>query len=156
MSSSLEPQVAAPERQRASRGRLLAVLGVLVAAVGVLLFLGLSSSLNYFETVDAAVAKRASLGTKTIRLEGTVKKGSVERTDTGATFTLEGRDHEVRVVNSGTPPQMFQGSIPVVAVGHFSPGEPVTFRSNEIMVKHSSSYIADHPDRVKAKDGTVR
>lgn len=156
MSSSLEPQAPAPERRRSSRGRLVAVLCVLVAAVGVLLFLGLSSSLNYFQTVDQAVAERSSLGAKTIRLEGTVVKGSVERTDQGATFTLRGRRHEVRVVNTGTPPQMFQGDIPVVAVGHFAPGTPVTFRSNEIMVKHSSSYIADHPDRVKAKDGTVR
>ena len=132
------------------------MLSVLVVAVGVLLYLGLSSSLNYFETVDGALAKRSTLGVKTIRLEGTVKPGSVQRTDRGATFTLMGKHHEVRVVNTGTPPQMFQADIPVVAVGHFATGTPVTFRSSEIMVKHSSSYIADHPDRVKAKNGTVR
>lgn len=156
MSSSLDPQVAAPGRQQGSRTRLFVVLGVLLSAVGVLLYLGLSSSLNYFETVDAALAKRSTLGAKTIRLEGTVKRGSVQRTDRGATFTLEGKDHEVRVVNTGTPPQMFQGNIPIIAVGHFAAGSPITFRSSEIMVKHSSSYIADHPDRVKAKDGSVR
>lgn len=156
MSSTLEPQAPKAATRRRGRGRLVAVLGVLLGAVGVLLYLGLSSSLNYFETVDAALAKREALGTKTIRLEGTVRKGSVERTDQGATFTIEGRRGEVRVVNSGSPPQMFQGGIPVVVVGFFEPGEPATFRSNEIMVKHSAEYVADYPDRVKAKDGTVR
>jgi len=38
-------------------------------------------------------------------------------------------------------------------VGHFSGNQ---FDSNQILVKHSSSYIAAHPNRVTAANGTKR
>ena len=53
----------------------------------------------------------------------------------------------------GSPPQLFQANIPVIAVGHFSGG---TFVSDEILVKHSSTYIAQHPKRVTAPNGSKR
>ena len=59
----------------------------------------------------------------------------------------------VPVDNSGSPPQLFQPNIPVIAVGHFSGG---TFVSDQIMVKHSANYIAAHPGRVTAPNGTKR
>jgi len=55
-----------------SRGRFLLVCGILVAAVGLLLYKGLLSSLDYFDTVDQALAHRAQIGTGTLRLEGLV------------------------------------------------------------------------------------
>jgi len=55
------------------------------------------------------------------------------------------------VVNTGSPPELFQPSIPVIAVGHFS---GPTFVSNLILVKHSSNYIAQHPGRVTAPNGS--
>jgi cytochrome c-type biogenesis protein CcmE len=60
------------------------------------------------------------------------------------------------VHNTGSPPQLFQPGIPVVVVGHFDSASGSTFLSDQIMVKHSADYIAQHPNRVKASNGSVR
>ena len=130
---------------------------MLVVVVVVLLSQGLLKSLNYFETVDQAWAQRASLGTKVIRLEGVVEPGTITRTNAGAAFTLTGSGtHHVLVTAEGSPPQLFQANIPVVVVGHFASATSLDFLGTQIMVKHSSSYIAAHPNRVKAPNGTSR
>jgi cytochrome c-type biogenesis protein CcmE len=141
---------------RSSRRSIVVVL-VLVAVVVVLLSQGLLTSLNYFETVDQALGQRASLGTKVIRLEGVVQPGTIERTNTGASFALSGSGgRRVFVTAQGSPPQLFQANIPVVVVGHFVSSTSPDFAGTQIMVKHSSSYIAAHPNRVKAPNGTSR
>jgi cytochrome c-type biogenesis protein CcmE len=68
-------------------------------------------------------------------------------------FVVGAGSTRIEVDNTGTPPQLFQVDIPVIAVGHFSGS---TFVSNQILVKHSSTYIAAHPGRVTAPNGTKR
>ncbi len=128
---------------------------MLVAALVFLLVEGLGSSLNYFDTVDQATAHRASLGTTTFRLEGVVDPDSITATKDGTNFTISEGSNRVTVHNVGSPPQLFQPNIPVVVVGHFAPGAAPLFLSDQILVKHSASYIAAHPNRVTAKNGTV-
>ncbi len=149
--------VAPPKTRSRSRRRSIGVLIVLVLAILALLSQGLLHSLNYFETVNQVFATRASVGTKVIRLEGVVKPGSIQRTSSGATFTLTGPKNEaVHVAAHGSPPQLFQANIPVVVVGHFTSATSFDFDGTQIMVKHSSSYIAAHPKRVKAPNGSTR
>lgn len=150
------PAPKVPERRLGRPAVRLAVVGVvIVLAVGFLLVKGLGSSLDYFKTVDEAIAQRSAIGTGQFRLEGVVKAGSVERTTKGAAFTLEGKKGEIAVVNRGTPPQLFKAGMPVIVVGHFPSRQSVVFSSDQIMVKHSSNYVEQHPDRVKANDGSV-
>jgi cytochrome c-type biogenesis protein CcmE len=130
---------------------------VLVVAVLGLISQGLLHSLNYFDTVDQVVASKATIGTTTIRLEGVVKPHTVVRSTDGASFWITGTgSHEIYVVETGNPPQLFQANIPVVVVGGFRSTSSWTFYGNQIMVKHSSTYIAQHPNRVKAPNGSVR
>jgi cytochrome c-type biogenesis protein CcmE len=143
--------VAPPRRRAQGRGRFLIVVTLICAAVGVLLYKGLLSSLDYYETVDYALAHRAQLGTSSFRLEGVVVHGTVHSTLSGTDFTLSGADCKlVSVANSGSPPQLFQPGIPVVVVGRFATATSTLFLSNQIMVKHSATYVAAHPGRVKA------
>ncbi len=153
-SESTAPEI--PTR-RLGRPRVrLALVGlVIVAAVGVLLIKGLGSSLDYFKTVDQALASKKSLGSAPFRLEGMVKAGTVARTSSGAAFDVEQGDRSIHVINRGSPPQLFKAGMPVIVVGHFASAKASVFESNEIMVKHSSSYIVDNPNRVKASDGSV-
>ena len=149
--------VEAPAVVRRSRLRPLVVLGLIAVIIGALLSQGLFNSLDYFKTVDEVYAHRLAVGTTDIRLEGVVKKGSVVRTTFGANFVLTGSQHrDVAVHEVGTPPQLLQANIPVVVIGHFTTATSFTFRANQIMVKHSASYIAQNPNRVKAPNGTVR
>jgi cytochrome c-type biogenesis protein CcmE len=134
----------------------LLVFALLAAAFVFLLVEGLGSSLNYFDTVDQAFSHRATLGTSTFRLEGTVVPGSIHATAGGADFDIGEGPHVVHVANTGSPPQLFQANIPVVLVGHFTSTTSVDFVSDSILVKHSANYIAQHPGRVRAKNGTVR
>jgi cytochrome c-type biogenesis protein CcmE len=126
---------------------------VLAAAFALLLVMGLGGSLNYFETVDQAVAHKAMLGSRTLRLEGIVVPGTVKRSAQGVRFVAAGTHHRVPVVNAGDPPQLFQPDVPVVVVGHFS-GD--TFYSDQVIIDHSAQYIEAHPGRVRAPNGSVR
>jgi cytochrome c-type biogenesis protein CcmE len=114
-------------------------------------------SLNYFDTVDQVFASRATIGTTTIRLEGVVMPRTIWRTSSGASFWITGSgNHKVFVISHGTPPELFQADIPVVVVGHFTTSRSTTFDGTQILVKHTSTYIAQHPHRVKAPNGSVR
>lgn len=144
-----------PARRRTSR-RVLVVFVLLAVALVFLLVEGLGSSLDYFDTVNQALAHRSSLGTSTFRLEGTVVTGSIEPTARGTDFDIAQGANVVHVSNSGSPPALFKASIPVVVVGHFTTDTSHDFVSNTIMVKHSANYIAQYPGRVRAKNGTVR
>jgi cytochrome c-type biogenesis protein CcmE len=149
--------VPAPVTKRRGRGRTIGVLVVLALAVLALLSQGLLHSLNYFETIDQAMAARAKLGTATIRLEGVVKAHSIERTSSGASFWITGgHGEEVFVSAHGSPPQLFQADIPVVVEGHFTSVTSNDFYGTQILVKHTASYIAAHPKRVKAPNGSTR
>ena len=133
------------------------MLVVLAVAIVALLSQGLLHSLNYFDTVDQVFAQRAKIGTTTIRLEGVVKAHTITRTARGATFWMTGSGtNEVFVISSGTPPQLFQANIPVVVEGHFTSAHSTTFDGSQILVKHTATYIAQHPRRVKAPNGSVR
>jgi cytochrome c-type biogenesis protein CcmE len=148
------PAMPVPRRRKSKR--LWVVFGLLLAAFIFLLVEGLGSSLNYFDTVDQALAHRGTLGTTTFRLEGTVVPGTIHSTAKGTNFGIAQGSHVVQVANTGSPPQLFQSSIPVVVVGHFTSVTSNDFVSNSILVKHSANYIAQYPNRVKAKNGTVR
>lgn len=142
--------------RRRTRRRLWFVAAVLVAAFVFLLVEGLGSSLDYFDTVDQALAHRGTLGTSTFRLEGLVVAGTIRRTAVGTDFTVSEGIEQVSVDNVGSPPELFAQNIPVVVVGHFAGSGSELFLSNQIMVKHSPDYIAAHPNRVKAPNGSVR
>jgi len=157
--ASTTPPSTAPNAPGTSKGsprlRLAMVAVIIAGAVGFLLVKGLGSSLDYFKTVDQAIATKKAVGTSEFRLEGTVVRGTVTRSSTGTTFDVAGGGKTIPVENSGTPPQLFKGGMPVIVVGHFASPTSTTFLSNQIMVKHSSSYVEQHPNRVRASDGSV-
>ncbi len=141
---------------QASAKRLWAAGVIIVAALGFLMFKGLTSAITFFKTANEALAARAQLGNSDFQMEGTVVRGSVHHIGTDVyRFTVESSGVKVDVENTGEPPQMFRPGLPVVVVGHFV-GSSDLFASDEIMVKHSQSYIAAHPGRVRAADGSTR
>jgi cytochrome c-type biogenesis protein CcmE len=121
-------------------------LGVVVAALGWILVQGLGSATVYFKTADEAVAQKAELGTRRIRVEGIVQD-DVQQVGDSVRFTISGDRQAVTVHHLGDPPQLFKPGIPVVLEGHWDPSGD-WYESDRIMVKHSSEYKAKHPDRV--------
>jgi cytochrome c-type biogenesis protein CcmE len=126
---------------------------VLVGSLVFLVVKGLGSALNFYLPANQAVAQKATLGNQTINLEGVVQPGSIHPTSVGVDFVVTAGATRVPVINSGSPPQLFEANIPVIAVGHFNGS---SFVSDQILVKHSSNYIAAHPGRVTAPNGSKR
>ncbi len=147
------PRVAPPPVRTSHRFRYAVVGVVLVGSLVFLLAKGLSSALNFYLPANQAMAQKASLGTQTFNLEGLVEPGSIHPTRNGVDFVVTAGATKLQVENTGSPPQLFQKNIPVIAVGHFS---GTVFVSDQILVKHSSNYIAAHPGRVTAPNGTKR
>ena len=138
--------------RKRSKVRLWLPLAVLALALVFLITKGLGNSLVYFHTVDEAIAMRASLGSTTFRLEGVVVGGTVHtNSQGGVNFFIRGADgKEIYIKDSANPPELFQPNLAVVLVGNFS---GMVFMSDQIMVKHSATYIAAHPNRVSTLNG---
>jgi cytochrome c-type biogenesis protein CcmE len=132
------------------RTRRIAVIGVLALLVVALLFVawqGLSNAAVFFRNVDEAVAQRDDLGTRRFRMQGSVVQGSVVDAVGEVRFAVSYGGVQAPVVHIGDPPELFQDDIPVVLEGHWS-DDGTYFASDRILVKHSSEYEADNPDRV--------
>lgn len=142
------PPAAGPVKARSFRVRYLVVGLMFVGAITFILMKGAGSSLNYWVYVNQAVHEKASLGGKSIRIEGIVTQGSIHPTPKGVDFTLAYDGVSERVVNVGSPPEIFQVGVPVIADGHF---DGSYFASNQIVVKHTSYYIAATPHGTAAK-----
>ena len=127
---------------------------VLVGSLVFLVVKGSSSALNFYLPADQAVAQRGHPRDADLQSRGAwSSRGSIHSTPNGVDFVVTSGSTRLEVENTGSPPQLFQPDIPVIAVGHFS---GTTFVSNQILVKHSSNYIAAHPGRVTAPNGSKR
>lgn len=128
------------------RRRLWVAGAVITTALGFLVFQGLGEATVYFKTADEALAQKKDLGDNRFRLEGAVVPGSVKPAPGGVAFAVRGAGGgTVDVVHQGDPPELFQPDIPVVLEGHW---DGARYASDRIMVKHTSEYRAENPDRV--------
>jgi cytochrome c-type biogenesis protein CcmE len=131
----------AGDRRRRRRWVPLAVLGVVLVALGVLVFKGLSDATLYFRNADEAVAQRESLGTKRFRLQGTVTGAPADAAGVVSfAVTFNGASVDVRHV--GSPPELFRPGIPVVLEGHWDESGDV-FDSDRIMIRHDATYESE-------------
>jgi cytochrome c-type biogenesis protein CcmE len=136
---------------RGHRRRQLVAFLIIAAALGLLIWRGLGNATVYFKTADEAVAQRASLGAHRFRIEGTVQPG-VSQVGQNVGFVIGNNGVFVPVLHHGDPPQLFKPGVPVVLEGRFS---GTTFASDRIMVKHTESYVAKHPERLRTAETSV-
>jgi cytochrome c-type biogenesis protein CcmE len=142
-----------PRSARGANPLLWLVLAAIVAAVGFVVFKGLSGATLYFRNVDEAVADRGDLGTRRFRLQGTVVDDAVTE---GAVVAFEVTFNDVTVPVRSTDglPDLFAPGEPVVMEGRFADGDDAVFLADRVLVKHDESYEADNGDRIAdAEDG---
>ncbi len=133
------PFVHGPRRRRplASKRQKVVAGAIVLAALSLLVFKGLTDAMNYYLTANQAVAQRAFLANKDFRIQGTVLD-DVRQAGTALDFTIASHGVEVHVVSTGSPSALFKPGIPVVLAGHWQ-GD--IFSSYQIMVQHGSNYV---------------
>lgn len=136
-----------PATDRSRRLRLGVVLALVMGASAFMLVKVLDGATTYFLNADEAVAQRDDLGTKRIRLQGTVVAGSVTQAGSEVSFDVEYHCAVVHVRHEGDPPELFKPGIPVVLEGAFAEGSDV-YESDRILVKHTSEYRKTEGDRL--------
>ena len=103
--------------------KLIIVAGVIIAAVGFLVFNAMGSSMAYFKTV-AELEQSGELTTgETFRVGGNVVPGSIERdiATNELRFTLTDGTNTLPVVYNGVVPDIFTEDVEVVAEGAVGP-----------------------------------
>jgi cytochrome c-type biogenesis protein CcmE len=143
----LTPRDVRPRRRRGRRRTWGIILGVVVlAAVGIVLWNGLTQATVFFYNVDQAVAKRQEIGTKDFRIQGNVVKDTVQPHHGGLDFELTFNGKTVPVSYTGEPSELFGPAIPVVLEGHFA-GD--SFSSDQMLIRHDNDYDQKNPTRVR-------
>ena len=143
------PAVPPPRPRRRISWRVLAVFALLAVALVFLLVEGLGSSLNYFDTVDQALANKHVARYPDVPPGGHRRPGHHPRHRGRLELRhLPGSPRHPRRQH-GQPAALFRSRVPVVVVGHFTSDTSTDFVSNSILVKHSRTYIAQYPNRVK-------
>ena len=124
------------------RGKLLLGGTVIAAALGYMIYAGVTQSAVYFVTPSEIQA--APVSSKSYRLGGLVTRGSVkwEPRTLDLTFTLTDGKATVPVRHKGTAPDLFGEGRGAVVEGRWSPEG--YFKATLILAKHSEEYKAPH------------
>ena len=145
-------EVAAPKARRKLKWGPIIVLVLVLVAGGVVITQFLGNALDYYCNVDEVGVKQSCSGDRSLRIQGTVEKGSLVKADTQTRFTIAFNGKQLPVVYDGDPGGKFQECIPVVVRGRLS-GE--TFLGNEVEVKHSNEYAAKNKARLDSADSAA-
>lgn len=123
---------------------------VILGALGVVLFNGLTNATVFFYNVDQAVAKRPEIGTSRIRIQGNVVEDSIHRNANGVEFDLKYGGKVVHVDHTGEPPELFGPKIPIVLEGAFaSTALDSNYRSDRMLIRHDSTYDEKNAKNVR-------
>ena len=147
----LTPRATEPViRRRGGAWPARAAIVVILAALGVVLFNGLTNATVFFYNVDQAVAKRSEIGTSRIRIQGNVIEGSIHRQANGVEFDLKYGGKSVHVAHTGEPPELFGPKIPIVLEGAFvSASAGAEYRSDRMLIRHDSTYDEKNTKNVR-------
>ena len=122
-------------------GRKLTIGGIIVvAATGMMAYLGASSSWQYYLDVDQCVSGGQDLLGNRIRVNGKVVPDSlnIEVDRTQATFFLEGTEKNLKVVCSGPLPDNLAEGMDVVVEGRLE--DPALLRGHKVLTRCASKY----------------
>ena len=135
--------------QRRFRSGSLVVLGVLLVALGFVVYRGLGNASLFFRNVDEAIEQRPELGEDRFRIQGIVCAVPKADTDGVVDFTIAWAGASTDVSHVGDPPEMFEPGQPVVLEGAWAGN---VYASDRILVKHSEEYVAENDDRINREN----
>ncbi len=112
--------------------------GLVLLALGYIVFGGLDDNLVYYLTPREAVDQRADFPDgERFRLGGLVADGSIVETSDGVAFTVVEDGTSIDVEHTGTPPQLFRDNVGVVVEGAWQGDH---FATDTLIIKHDEEY----------------
>src|ERR1700751_4418928 len=120
--------------------RFVAVIAVIVVALGYLAFTGVRDSKSYYVTIKELNGMGSGAYSKRLRVAGNVAPGSIKRQGTHAEFLLVEQDRTLPVVYMGSEalPDTFKDDAQALAEGKF--GRDGVFHATNIQAKCASKY----------------
>ena len=117
-------------------------IGIIVAALGFLAWLGYGESKTYYHTIVELQTLKSSERSQRMRLGGTVAVGSIRRLAGRVDFVLEGEGKALPVSYSGSDPlpDTFKDKSQALVEGHFSTDG--RFMAEHVQAKCASKYEA--------------
>ena len=150
--TDVEAAPTAPRRRRPWPAMIVLALVLIAGTVAVSKFLG--SAIDYYCNVDEIGHKSGCSAGRELRIQGTVDQGSIRRDGDVTLFSISFAGATMPVHYQGGQVDLFQECIPVVIHGKVESVDGLQrFDGNEIEVKHSSEYQAEHADRVDPRTG---
>ena len=144
----LSPRAPTPTsaRKRQRRWGPIVVLALVFVAGGIVVTQFLGKALDYYCNADEVGVKASCSGDRSLRVQGTVEKGSVVENGTTTSFVIAFNGATIPVLYDGERPKgKFDECVPVVVRGRMQGG---TLQGNLIEVKHSNEYTAKNKDRL--------
>jgi len=128
--------------------------GVIVLALGYLIWAGVTQSAVYFVTPSELQA--APVSGKAYRLGGLVTRGSLnwDPSTLNLTFSVSDGKTTIPVRHRGAPPDLFGEGRGAVVEGQWT-GEGY-FKATHIMAKHSEEYKAPHDTKEAQSKGLIK
>lgn len=118
----------------------------LIAIAAYITLNALDENLQFFRTPTEVIANPDY--SKTMRLGGYVKDGSVKQDGVNYEFVVTDFEHEVAVKYSGFMPALFREGQGVVAIGKLQ--EDGNFAADKILAKHDEKYMPPEiADKIK-------
>ncbi len=112
--------------------------GIVLLALGYIMFGGLDQNLVYYLTPPEAVEQRADFPDgERFRLGGLVEGGSIVETTDGVDFVVVDEGVSIPVRHTGAPPQLFRDNVGVVVEGAW---EGDHFATDTLIIKHDEEY----------------
>ncbi len=122
----------------AYRSFIIPAAGLVLLALGYILFGGLDDNLVYYLTPQEAVDQRAEFPDgERFRLGGLVVGGSIVSTADGVSFEVADGGYSISVSHNGEPPELFRENVGVVLEGAWA-GE--RFEADTLILKHDEEY----------------
>lgn len=113
-------------------------VGLILLALGWVIFGGLQNNLVYYLTPAEAVERRLEFADgERFRLGGLVKGGSIAESDGAVEFIVIEDGQEIAVRHSGAPPQLFRDNVGVVLEGAWD-GD--VYDADTLIIKHDEEY----------------
>ena len=140
---------------------------LIVVAIGYLISMGISTTSQYFFTVDELMSQKVSYAGTGLKVKGNVVSGSINRDTENflkVNFSIEDKKSNLDVVYEGIIPDMFKDGQEVVVEGTLA--KDGVFHANTLLTSCPSKYEAEkeagktHPGSIpnldKYKDATPK